>query len=143
MNHRIDVSLINGSVHVDPNPLHAYPRNYVSWYLPGYRPDLQVEFSVVREISSSLEFLPTGPNGPFVSLTHLGDRIVGMIANFPQDPDDERIYRFYYKILEDGVPLRWAHPVQEAPDPNNGGGVDVPAKPPKAVNEEQGLPTTS
>lgn len=130
MDHRIDVvyvpSRITVALAAPSTPMNS--GDTVTWTLPPQLPGLEIRFTKVGDSTQDVAtFEDTRPNGPFLSLTHGGDRIIGVIANFDQTPLDSSplTYRFLYKIMSNGIPLKWA-----SADGTNGGSVDIPSNPP-------------
>jgi hypothetical protein len=130
MDHMIKVSLIkvegvegvNGDkqplhrVRAEPNPLILNPGDTVAWSFDetvGGR-NLRVQFE-------QIQILP-GPNGPFESLFHEANRIVGA------DQTAARVERFIYNFFENGVKVPWDNPIEGK---QNFGGLDIPKPRPR------------
>ncbi len=141
MDHIINVSLIDGRVHADPNPLPRRPLpvvlvksgEAVAWLFDretvGDRV-LTVKFQAVVDLDPETGKPKGSPTStdrfdPFISF----ERSLGIVG--PDVPQDIRqAKRYLYRILdEDGNPLLWDNPVPGQPA-DFGGGIDIPATPP-------------
>jgi len=133
MGQTIKVTLPSANtVHADANPASAFPGYLVVWDFSALSDatGLSIVFSKVIDLTAPLATPPPDPN-PFTSLTTSGKQIFGSIKSFASDPlGGDHTYRYFYKILKGSTPFVWDNPVTGAPDSENGGGIDVPSKPP-------------
>lgn len=114
-------------VETDPQWASVPPGEYVSFYFADgdLHPNVEVEFFAVKERDNPEgHLLPTGHNGPFGNLVHLGTQIFGRVLDSPPHPT---YYRFYYYVVKDGKRL------QALTAADYIGGIDVPVMPPPGV----------
>lgn len=138
--HTLVVSISGGIVRVDPNPALVGSGDRVTWILPRSHPGLRISFLFVRDLTLGSAAVSTGPDGPFNSLVHSAGRISGTIRNAILDPP-VHLHRFFYGMFltaEDAATrsmeraLEWENPIPDKIEALgiNGGGIDVPARPP-------------
>jgi hypothetical protein len=137
MNHLITLSLVDNLLHTDPpNPLEIQqpisPGDTITWIFDDSvgGEDLRVVFKGLRDLTPTpgLSRDVADGRGPFENLSPLKERrIEGTFR--PDLIERERTTRFFYRVIRDGVALEWEDPV-ELNDTTNGGGIDIPGKPP-------------
>lgn len=140
MNRTIRVTLNNTptlTVSANPNPLPGdrppllEPGDTVTWILDETATgrELQAVFVQFLDlITPGSQLQPCNPLGPFQSLEVLPGGIKGTVRPYVNEPT--RRTRFFYRLVERGVPLNWEPPVDLAPDKAAGGGIDLPVRPP-------------
>jgi hypothetical protein len=126
MDHVIKVSLDEGEVRADPNPLpNLRPGDTVTWLLPAGldESDLRVEFQEIRPLSADdapARRRRCGRNGPFATLTREPGRIFGRVPR----------RRYIYKFFQGDEQIQWGEG-NRLPGDENFGGLDDPQPPPR------------
>jgi hypothetical protein len=114
------------TVRANLNPQPVSSGETVTWRFDASR-ELQVLFVEVVDLSSGSTPEPCNPLGPLESVLVKKGTIEGKVrADLPDSSN--RMTRYFYKLIENGVDLNWDPSVSGKL--TNGGGIDTSGRPP-------------